>query len=93
MNARLNFHWNRLIEDINPARPVVQQFLDAHTNRFESLIPGDPSRAAVNLLSSMTQREALVLTYNDLLLLLGALFVCGLMLLPLVRRPRSFLAH
>jgi hypothetical protein len=42
MNARLHFHLNRLIEDINPARPVVQQFLDAHTNRFESLIPGDP---------------------------------------------------
>jgi hypothetical protein len=39
------------------------------------------------------QREALVLTYNDLLLLLGALFVCGLTLLPLVRRPRSFFAH
>jgi hypothetical protein len=43
-------------------------------------------------LSSIAQREALVLTYNDLLLLLGALFVCGL-LLPLVRRPRSLLAH
>ena len=39
MNTRLHFHWNRLIEDINPARPVVQQFLDTHANRFESLIP------------------------------------------------------
>ncbi len=93
MNARLHFHWNRLIEDINPARPVVQQFLDAHSNRLESLIPGDPSRAAIKLLSGVAQREALVLTYNDLLLLLGALFVFGLMLLPLVRRPRSFFAH
>jgi DHA2 family multidrug resistance protein len=93
MNTRLHFHWSRLIEDINPARPVVQQFLDAQANRFESLIPGDPGRAAIKLLSSVAQREALVLTYNDLLLLLGALFVCGLMLLPLVRRPRSFLAH
>src|SRR5262244_2414823 len=93
MNARLHFHWNRLIEDINPARPVVQHFLDAHANRFESLIPGDPGHAAIKLLSGIAQREALVLTYNDLLLLLGALFVCGLMLLPLVRRPRSFLAH
>src|SRR6516165_9031403 len=27
MNARLHFHWNRLIEDINPARAAVQQFL------------------------------------------------------------------
>src|SRR5262252_3541696 len=93
MNARLHFHWNRLIEDINPARSVVQHFLDTHANRFESLIPGDASRAAIKLLSGAAQREALVLTYNDLLLLLGALFICGLMLLPLVRRPRSFLAH
>jgi DHA2 family multidrug resistance protein len=93
MNARLHFHWNRLIEDINPARAVVQQFLDAQTSRFESLIPGDPRHAALKLLANLTQREALVLTYNDLLLLLGALFVFGLMLLPLVRRPRSFFAH
>jgi DHA2 family multidrug resistance protein len=93
MNKRLHFHWNRLIEDINPARPVVQHFLDSHANRFESLIPGDPAHAATKLLSGIAQREALVLTYNDLLLLLGALFVLGLMLLPLVRRPRSLLAH
>src|SRR5499427_1938825 len=73
MNARLHFHWNRLIEDINPARSVVQHFLDTHANRFESLIPGDASRAAIKLLSGAAQREALVLTYNDLLLLLGAL--------------------
>jgi MFS transporter, DHA2 family, multidrug resistance protein len=93
MNVRLHFHWNRLIEDINPARAGVQQFLDAQTSRFESLIAGDPHRAAIKLLANLTQREALVLTYNDLLLLLGALFLFGLMLLPLVRRPQSFFAR
>ena len=35
MNDRLHFHWNRLIENINPARSAVQQFLDAQTNRFD----------------------------------------------------------
>ena len=45
------------------------------------------------MLSNAVQREALVLTYNDLLLLIGALFVVGLMLLPFVSRPRSFLSH
>jgi len=93
MNMRLHFHWNRLIEDINPARAGVQQFLDAQTGRFDSLIAGDPHRAAIKLLANLTQREALVLTYNDLLLLLGALFIFGLMLLPLVRRPQSFFAR
>src|ERR1700730_18123211 len=62
MNDQLHFHWNRLIEDINPARPVVQQFLEAHADRFESLIPGDPSRAAIKLWLGIAQREALVLT-------------------------------
>jgi DHA2 family multidrug resistance protein len=89
MNNRLHFHWNRLIEDINPARSAVQQFLEAQTNRFDSLIPGDPSHAAVKLLANLVQREALVLTYNDVLMLLGGLFVASLMLMPLLRRPRS----
>ena len=93
VNQRLHFHWNRLIEDINPARPAVQHFLDMQANRLDGLVPGDAGRAAVQLLANLVQREALVLTYNDLLLLLGALFVFGLMLLPLVQRPRSFFAH
>ena len=93
MNNRLHFHWNRLIEDINPARSAVQQFMEAQTNRFDALIPGDPARAAVKLLANLVQREALVLTYNDVLLLIGGVFVVGLMLMPLVRRPRSLMAR
>ena len=58
MNDRLHFHWNRLIEDINPARPAVQHFLDTQTNRLDSLIPGDPSQAAIKLLAGLVQREA-----------------------------------
>jgi MFS transporter, DHA2 family, multidrug resistance protein len=92
MNHRMQFHWNRLIEDVNAARPAVQRFLDAQTDRFGSLIPGDAHRAAVKLLGGLVQREALVLTYNDLLLLIGGFFVIGLTLMPLVRRPPSMLA-
>jgi DHA2 family multidrug resistance protein len=71
----------------------VQQFLDLQINRFDPLIPGDPSHATMKMLVNLVQREALVLTYNDLLLLIGSLFIFGLMLLPLVGRPRSFLSH
>jgi len=47
MNNRLHVHWNRLIEDINPARSAVQQFLEAQTNRFDSSDTRcDPARAA-----------------------------------------------
>jgi MFS transporter, DHA2 family, multidrug resistance protein len=91
MNQRLHFHWNRLIEDINPVRPAVQHFLDTQANRFDTLVPGDSGRAAVKLLASLVQREALVMTYNDAILLIGGLFVAGLFLMPLVKNPRSAL--
>jgi DHA2 family multidrug resistance protein len=91
MNDRLHFHWNRLIENINPARSVVQQFLDSQSSHFEGLITGDASRAAIKLLADTVQREALVLTYNDALLLIGVVFIAALSLMPLVKSPRSAL--
>jgi len=93
MNDRLHFHWNRLIEDINPARPAVQQFLEMQTSRLDGMVQGDPSRAALRLLANTVQREALVMTFNDVIMLLSGLFVVGLVLMPLVRRPRSAMAR
>ena len=40
MNNRVHFHWNRLIEAVNPARPAVQHFLDAQTARLDPHFPG-----------------------------------------------------
>jgi len=37
------------------------------------------------------QREALVLSYNDALMMLGVGFAIGLFLMPLVKAPRSAL--
>ena len=93
MNERLHFHWSRLIENINPARPVVQQFLDAQTARLESLISGDPAQAALKLLAGLVQREALVLTYSDALMMIGAVFVVGVILMPLARPPRTMFSR
>jgi DHA2 family multidrug resistance protein len=87
MNDRLHFHWSRLIEHINPARPAVQHFLDMQSGRLDALVPGDPGRAAVKLLTSLVQREALVMTYNDAIMLIGGLFVAALFMIPLIRRP------
>ena len=89
MNSRLHFHWNRLIEAINPARPAVQHYLDMQANRLDPSVPGDAGRAAVKLLANLVQREALVLTYNDAIMLIGGLFLAALFMMPLVRRPRA----
>jgi MFS transporter, DHA2 family, multidrug resistance protein len=89
MNQRLDFHWNRLIEDINPARPAVQHFLDMQTSHLDGLVSGDVGRTTVKLLANLVQREALVLTYNDALMLIGGVFVAALFVMPLVGRPQG----
>jgi DHA2 family multidrug resistance protein len=89
MSQRMDFHWSRLIEDVNPARPAVQHFLDLQAGRLDPLIPGDPYHAAVALLAKLVHREALVMTFNDALLLLGAVFAAALLLMPFVRTPRT----
>jgi DHA2 family multidrug resistance protein len=66
----------------------VQHYLEMATGHLDPLVP-DSSRAAIGLLAARVQREALVLSFNDVILLLGALFVVGLFLMPLVRRQRS----
>ena len=87
MNDRLHFHWNRLIESVNPARPAVQQFLDAQAGHLDPHFPGGSTPAAIKLLATIVEREALVLTFNDVMLLIGALFVVGALMIPLLRRP------
>ena len=89
LNNRLWFHWNRLIEDVNPARPAVQHFLDAQSSRLGALVPGDPNRAALELLAQMVERQALVMSFNDVLMVMGGAFLVGLPLTLLLRRPRS----
>jgi DHA2 family multidrug resistance protein len=92
LSDRLQFHWNRLIEDINLARPAVQHFLDLQTGRLGDLLTGDPHRAAVKMLANIVHREALVMSFNDALLLLGAGFAAALILMPFVRSPRTVLS-
>jgi DHA2 family multidrug resistance protein len=93
MNHRLHFHWGRLIEEVNPARPVVQQFLETYTGRFETLLSGDPTQATLKLLAGMVQREALVLSYSDVLMMIGAVFVAGVMIMPLARPARAMFSR
>ena len=91
LNSRVHFHWNRLIEDVNGARPVVQHFIEQQTARLDPLIHGDPHRAALRLLANLVQREALVLTFNDVILMMGGLFALGVVMMPLVRHRSSLM--
>ena len=89
MNLRLHFHWNRLIESVNPARPAVQHFLNVETSRFDPHFTGGGEPAAIQLLGRIVEREALVLTFNDVMLLIGGIFLIGLLMIPILKRPSA----
>jgi DHA2 family multidrug resistance protein len=88
LTERQQFHWNRLAADVNLGRPGVQRFLDSMSARLSDLIPGDPTAAAMKQLAGIVQREAVVLTFDDVLLLMAAVFGAALLLMPLVRKPQ-----
>jgi DHA2 family multidrug resistance protein len=85
-------HTLRLGENITAARPAVQGFLDSPVERYVALGVGDPETAALRTLTNLAEREALVLTFNDALLLMAAVFFAALLLMPLIRKPRSAVA-
>jgi MFS transporter, DHA2 family, multidrug resistance protein len=89
MNTRLHFHWNRLIEAVNPARPAVQHFLDVQGGHFDPHFTGGGTPAAIKLLGGIVQREALVLTFNDIMLMIGGMFLIGLLMIPMLKRPQT----
>lgn len=83
---RLALHMNRLGDNLNMARPLVQDTIDGLAAKFDGLVL-DPQAAAMKTLAGIVQREAMVLTFNDCLLLMAGVFFAALLLMPLVRRP------
>ena len=82
-------HRLHLSEQVNWARPNVQTWLDTLSARIAVLQPYLPADlAALRRLQGVAQREALVLSYNDVLLLMALLFALSIPLVLVVRRPR-----
>ncbi len=82
-------HWARLAEQVNLARPEVQARLDSLTQSLTGVVSGDPEQAAIQRLAQTVAREAAVMSFNDCLLVIGAVFVLALLMMPLVRKPKA----
>ena len=94
MNDRLHFHWNRLIEERQPGpagRPAFPS--DVRTQRAGSTFGISPAiqyaRHDRSCSPGIVEREALVLSFNDVMLLIGSLFIVGLVMIPLLKRPTA----
>lgn len=86
---RFALHMSRLSDHVTTARPGVQDMLDGLSGRLSGVIAGDPDRAALKIIHGMVEREAMVLTFSDCLLLMACVFAAAFLFMPLVRKPRA----
>ncbi len=87
-DARYDLHYERLAEAVSAARAGVVDRLADLTAHLQTMLP-DAARAhaaALSLLRGSARREALVMTYNDLFMLVAAVFFLSLLLTPLLRK-------
>lgn len=90
LTDRLAHHMSRLSDSVNAARPVVSQTMEGLSARLSDLAGGtiDGDSAALALVRQMTLREAYVLAFTDVLLVMSITFVVVLALIPLMRLPK-----
>lgn len=84
---RSALHGQRLSEWADPTRPEVARWLEQVSARLSASLPGDSDLGAIRMLARTVARQATVMTFADVFLLMGVVFVLALATLPFVRRP------
>jgi DHA2 family multidrug resistance protein len=82
------FHKTELAPMLDPANPLVADMLAGSAARLAAAGVGDPEAAAIAQYAALLNREAAVMTFNNLFTAMGASFIFAVMLLPLVRPPK-----
>ncbi len=81
-------HRAQLAEQVNWARPGAINTLNDITASLAPKLGANAELAALKRVAEMVERQALVLTYNDVLMLMAGLFVAAIPLTFLLARPR-----
>ena len=87
LELREDYHWNQLIGAIDTGRQVVVDQLEYYQLTLTSL--DDPWRAGVGMLAQRISTQAEVLSYDNLFLWLGAVYVFGSVVAFLFTKPES----
>jgi DHA2 family multidrug resistance protein len=87
LNWRWDLHLQRLRESISWSHFRALETLDTLQGAFSPL-GSDADRAALKQMSLMLRREALVLSFGDVFLLLTVLFIGMVVLVPFIRKPK-----
>src|SRR3546814_1704237 len=72
MTDRSAFHWNRLVDHINPGRWEVQQYIDAIGNKLGDRLPADTPLLAGKMLSRMVQQHSRVMNFAGVFVVISS---------------------
>ena len=78
-----------LAEAVTSGRPAASAALQRMSDALAARLGENADMAAVARVRAMVQREALVLAYNDVLLVMAALFLLAAPLVLLLAKPRA----
>ncbi len=88
LNQRTDLHILRLREHVVWGRTAADEALAGLTERFTPFLGSNAEQAAIKRLSGLVYREAQVLAFADVFLILAIIFSLCAVLVLLVRRPR-----
>jgi DHA2 family multidrug resistance protein len=89
LNDRMALHWTRLVENMPAGDPTAQAFLDHARAGMTGAMGSIAENAAIKMLANTVYRQAEVLTMADAQYLMSAIFIAGLLLVPVLRKPRG----
>jgi MFS transporter, DHA2 family, multidrug resistance protein len=81
------FHRTQLGEAMNPADPLFQERMAASTARLTSMGVANPEIGAMAQHVQLLNREAAVMSFNNLFVVVAMCMGLSLLVLPFVRRP------
>ncbi|MEJ0015178.1 MAG: DHA2 family efflux MFS transporter permease subunit [Acetobacteraceae bacterium] len=91
--SRLAHHTLHLQEQVTWARSAATRALDNMTHMMTAAKAGDAHLAALKQVAMLVQRQALTLTYNDVLMLMAGSFFLALPLTLLLAKPTGATAE
>ena len=89
LQDRYSLHYQRLAEHLTLSDDRVASTMEGLSAHLSNAVgEGSADRAALKLLEGMIVREALVMSFNDLFLMIAGVFGLAIVLMPIVRRVR-----
>jgi len=89
LDKRIDYHFSVLSDHINPASAAFRDYLAILTARYSEMGLPDAHAAAMKFIVGIVNREASIISFNDVYLAMAAAFLMAFLLLPFAKPPRG----